>query len=131
MNNKIFDWILRLVPAIILLQTLFFKFSASEESVYIFTKVGAEPYGRIASGVLELIAGICLLYRPLVWPGSGLAFGVMSGAILSHIVILGIVVMDDGGQLFIYALITWIFSAILLWKYRLDIPIVNSYFHKP
>ena len=130
MSNKIIDWVLRLVPAFILLQTLFFKFSASEESVYIFTQVGAEPYGRIGSGIVELIAGICLLYRPLVWLGSGLAFGVMSGAILSHIAILGYVVMDDGGQLFAYAVITWIFSAILLWKNRLDIPIINSYFSK-
>ena len=130
MNNKIIDWVLRLVPAFILLQTLFFKFSASEESVYIFTQVGAEPYGRIGSGIVELIAGVCLLYRPLVWLGSGLAFGVMSGAILSHIAILGYVVMGDGGQLFAYAVITWVFSAILLWKNRLDIPIVNSFFSK-
>ena len=130
MNNKILNWVLRLVPAVILLQTLFFKFSASEESVYIFTQVGAEPYGRIGSGIIELIAGLCLLYRPLVWLGSGLAFGVMSGAIVSHIAILGYVVKDDGGQLFAYAVVTWIFSGILLWQNKLEIPFVSSFFAK-
>jgi len=77
--------------------------------------------------VVELIAGICLLYRPTVWLGSVLALCVMSGAIISHIAILGYVVMDEGGQLFASAVVTWICSAILLWKNRLEIPILNNF----
>src|SRR5882672_3340919 len=56
-----FYWGARIIAAIILLQTLFFKFSASPESVYIFTAVGMEPWGRIGVGVLELIAGVLIL----------------------------------------------------------------------
>src|SRR5512135_2601971 len=78
------SWVLRLIAAVILLQTLFFKFTAAPESVYIFTKVGAEPWGRIGSGVVELIAAIMLLTPRFTWLGSLLALGVMAGAILSH-----------------------------------------------
>ena len=48
------SWALRLIVAVILLQTLFFKFSAAKESVYIFSTLGMEPWGRIGSGVFEL-----------------------------------------------------------------------------
>lgn len=107
-------WILRILPALILLQTLFFKFSASPESVYIFSTLGVEPWGRIGSGVMELIAGILLLIpRTTVW-GALLGIGIMAGAVLSHLMVLGIEVMGDGGQLFIYALITLICCGILM-----------------
>lgn len=122
------QWALRLVPAIILLQTLFFKFSAAEESVWIFTQMGAEPWGRIGSGVVELVAGSALLYRPTVWLGAVLALGTMSGAILSHLFILGIEVMGDGGQLFAYACITFFCCLMLAWQNRKQIPVVNSFF---
>src|ERR1035438_9854417 len=86
----IFSWILRVIATVILLQTLYFKFTAAPESVYIFTKVGAEPYGRIGSGIVELIATILLLTPRFNWLGSVLALGVMTGAIASHLTILGI-----------------------------------------
>jgi uncharacterized membrane protein YphA (DoxX/SURF4 family) len=111
-------WLLRLLPAIILLQTLFFKFSASPESVYIFTKVGMEPWGRIGSGIAELIAAILILIPRTTWLGALLAMGVMSGAIFFHLTILGIEVQGDGGLLFIYALIVFVTAAILLFMSR-------------
>src|SRR4051794_13638895 len=89
-------WLLRAVAAVILLQTLFFKFTAAPESVYIFTKVGAEPWGRIGSGVVELIAAILFLLPRTAWLGAGIAIGVMAGAIVSHLTVLGVVVMNDG-----------------------------------
>src|ERR1051325_2606392 len=89
------SWVLRVVAAIILLQTLFFKFTAAPESVYIFTKVGAEPWGRIGSGVVELIAAILILTPRFTWLGSLLAMGVMAGAIFSHLTVLGIEVQSD------------------------------------
>lgn len=110
MINKIIYWIIRIIPAFILLQTLYFKFTGAEESVYIFTQIGAEPIGRIGSGVIELIAGVLLLSpRYSVW-GAILSFGTMCGAILSHLLILGIEVKEDGGQLFLYAVATLICS---------------------
>ena len=111
-------WLLRLLPAIILLQTLFFKFSASPESVYIFTKVGMEPWGRIGSGIAELIAAILILIPRTTWLGALLAMGVMSGAIFFHLTILGIEVQGDGGLLFIYALIVFVTAALLLFMNR-------------
>ena len=120
--NKYLLWALRIVPAIILLQTLFFKFTAAPESVYIFSKLGVEPYGRIGSGVFELIAAILLLYPRTTLLGAILGLGVMAGAIMSHLTILGIEVQGDHGQLFAYALITAICCAVLIFILRAKIP---------
>jgi uncharacterized membrane protein YphA (DoxX/SURF4 family) len=117
----VLDWALRLVAAAILLQTLFFKFTAAPESVYIFTRVHAEPWGRIGSGVVELIASILLLLPATVWLGALIAMGVMAGAIFSHLTVLGIVVQDDGGLLFALAWTVFITSSIILYLHRSDI----------
>lgn len=114
-SSTILLWVLRIIAAVIMLQTLYFKFSAAEESVFIFTEMGIEPWGRIATGIFELIASILILYRPTLIFGAIMAAGIMSGAILSHLTVLGIEVKDDGGQLFAYALIVWICSAITIW----------------
>jgi uncharacterized membrane protein YphA (DoxX/SURF4 family) len=114
-------WILRLLAAVILLQTLYFKFSAAPESIYIFSKLGMEPWGRIGTGVLELIAGILLLIPVTTVFGALLATGLMAGAIFFHITKLGISVQDDGGQLFIYALLVFVSSIVLIIIYRNDL----------
>ena len=111
-------WLFRVIAAVIMLQTLYFKFSASPESVYIFTKVGMEPWGRIASGVGELIASILILVPRASWIGAFMAMGVMSGAIFFHLTKLGIVVMNDGGQLFVYALGVFVCSLLILFINR-------------
>ena len=117
---KIVYWIARIVAAFIMLQTLYFKFTASPESVYIFTKIGMEPWGRIAVGIMELIAASLLLINAVPWVGAMLGFGLMVGAIGMHLTILGIVVRNtdgttDGGQLFIYAVIVTICCLFVLW----------------
>ena len=119
-------WICRIVAAVILLQTLYFKFSAAPESVFIFTKVGLEPWGRIGSGVAELIAAVLLLIPRFTWLGAILALGVIGGAIMSHLTVLGIVVMNDGGLLFGLALAVAICSAILIFIYRRELPIIGE-----
>lgn len=113
-SKQVFLWICRIAAAVILLQTLFFKFSGAEESVYIFTQVGMEPWGRIGSGIAELIASILILIPRVSVLGALLALGIMAGAIASHLLVLGIEVMGDGGQLFIYALIVFITSAYIV-----------------
>jgi putative oxidoreductase len=119
----VFSWILRIVSAAILLQTLYFKFTGAPESVYIFTKVGAEPWGRIGSGIVELIASILLLTPRFTWLGSVLALGVMAGAILSHLTILGIEVQGDRGLLFGLALTVFVATGINLFLHRTEVPI--------
>lgn len=119
------SWVLRFTAAIILLQTLFFKFTAAPESIYIFTKVGAEPWGRIGSGVVELIAAILILTPRFTWLGSLLAIGVMTGAILSHLTVLGIEVQGDKGLLFALALIVFICSTANLLLHRSEIPVIG------
>jgi len=111
-------WVLRLLAALIMLQTLFFKFSASPESVYIFKTIGMEPYGRIGTGIMELVASILILYSKTTVYGAVLAIGLMAGAIFFHLAKLGLVVMDDGGQLFIYAILVFISSLALIIIYR-------------
>jgi len=107
-------WTARLLAAAIMLQTLYFKFTASVESVYIFTVVGMEPWGRILVGTLELIAGAMLLVNRTAWIGALLGLALMSGALMMHLTILGIQVQDDGGQLFIYALLVAIACVTVL-----------------
>ena len=109
-------WGARLLAALILLQTLFFKFTASAESVYIFTKVGMEPWGRIMVGILELVAGVMLIIPRTAWMGATLALGLMTGAIGMHLTLLGIDVQGDGGYLFFLALLVTICSAYTLTK---------------
>jgi uncharacterized membrane protein YphA (DoxX/SURF4 family) len=118
MKTNIFTWIIKLAAVIILLQTLYFKFTAAEESVYIFSTLGAEPIGRIGSGVIELIASILILVPRTTLLGALLGLGTMSGAILSHLIFLGIEVKNDGGTLFILAIITFICCAILVFQNR-------------
>jgi len=114
-------WIARLVVALILLQTLFFKFTGATESVELFTKLGVEPWGRIGTGVLELIASALILIPSTVWAGSVLAAGLMTGALMSHIFVIGIA-RDDGGQLFLYAVIVLACALYSFWKSKAQIP---------
>ena len=122
MKNPIFIWIVKLIAVIILVQTLFFKFTGAEESVYIFTKMGAEPFGRIGSGIVELIASILILIPRTTLLGALMALGTMTGAIFSHIFVLGIVVKEDGGTLFALAIITFICCSILIYNQKNKIP---------
>ncbi len=116
MKNKFkyLDVIAKGIAVFIMLQTLYFKFSASPESVYIFSTIGMEPVGRIGTGIGELIASILILIPKTTWLGAIGAIGLMSGAIFFHLTSLGIVVMDDGGQLFIYACLVFLSAFYLL-----------------
>jgi uncharacterized membrane protein YphA (DoxX/SURF4 family) len=105
--KNVIYWILRVIAAGILLQTLFFKFTASPESVYIFSKVGMEPWGRIGTGILELIASILLLIPRTTGFGAALGLGLMAGALMFHFTLLGIEVQHDSGLLFIYAVLVF------------------------
>jgi hypothetical protein len=113
------SWVLQLSVAAILLQTLFFKFTGAEESVFIFSTLGIEPWGRYASGVAELVAAALLLIPGAGAYGALLSLGVISGAIISHLTVLGIEVRGDGGLLFALAMIVFICSlAILALRWR-------------
>jgi len=125
-RTKVLSWIARLLAAVILLQTLFYKFTGAQESKFIFTKLGAEPWGRIGSGIMELIASILILIPATTAYGSLLGLGIMGGAILSHIMILGLVVQDDHGQLFVYALLVFICCFYLVWINRKSLPVLKK-----
>ncbi len=123
-------WSAQIVAAVILGQTLFFKFSGAPESVHIFETLGAEPWGRIASGVVELIAVALLLAPRTAAIGGVLAMGVMAGAIGSHLTQLGVeIVVDgesDGGLLFALALVTFVAGALVAWLRRAQLPLVGA-----
>lgn len=120
-----FRFILEFLAAIIMLQTLYFKFTAHPDSVYIFSQLGLEPVGRIGVGIGELIASLLIFIPRTTWFGSAMGLGLMSGALGAHLFRLGIVVNEDHGSLFFMALIVFICCAILLWKTRFDIPFLN------
>jgi uncharacterized membrane protein YphA (DoxX/SURF4 family) len=115
--NHIFTWILRLVAAVIMIQTLYFKFTGHPQSVALFTQLGMEPWGRIGTGVMELIASILILYPRTTGWGAALGMGLMGGALFFHLTKLGIV-FDGDAVLFIYALITFVCCLILFIKFR-------------
>ena len=121
------SWALRLIAAVILLQTLFFKFSAAKESVYIFSTLGMEPWGRIGSGIAELIASVLLLVPGTVTMGALLSLGVISGAIFFHLVRLGIALpaVGDHGELFALAVVVFLCSSGVLLLHRHELPLIG------
>ena len=127
-THSMVSWTLQLLAAGILLQTLFFKFTAAEESVYIFSTLGAEPWGRIGSGVVELVAALLILVPATTPFGAGLAMATMAGAIASHLLFLGIEVKGDGGLLFALAVTVFGSSAIVLLIRRAQIPVLGRFF---
>lgn len=132
-TQTIISWTLQIILAAILFQTLFFKFSGAEESKYIFTTLGLEPWGRIGSGVVELIAVILLLIPRTVIFGAILALGTIAGAIVSHLTKLGIVIKNsdgtsDGGLLFTLACVVFVGSVIILFLHRREIPLIGYRF---
>jgi len=126
--QAVVSWLMQLAVAGILLQTLFFKFTGAEESVYIFSQLGAEPWGRIGSGVIELMASLLLLVAATAPVGAILTMGVMAGAIVSHLTVLGIEVKGDGGLLFGLALTAFFGSGVVLIVRRASVPLVGRYF---
>ena len=125
---RIFDLLIRILIAIILVQTLFFKFTGAEESIVLFSTLGAEPWGRYLSGVAELVASVLLLIPRTIWAGALMGVGIMSGAILSHLLYLGIEVQGDGGLLFALGIFVFIASAISLVIHRKEIPLLGQRF---
>jgi putative oxidoreductase len=125
-TSRFASWALQLTVAVILLQTLFFKFTGAEESVFIFTTLGAEPWGRIGSGVAELIAAMLLLVPAFVIYGALLALAIITGAIASHLTILGIEVLGDDGLLFALALVVFVASLAIVVLRRTELPAVTG-----
>ena len=125
MNANTVSWIAQVAAAAILGQTLFFKFTGAEESVYIFQTLGMEPWGRIGSGIAELIAALLLLHPRLAASGGVLAMGLMAGAIGAHVTRLGIAVKGDGGLLFALAVVTFLAGATVVLLRRQHLPIIG------
>lgn len=133
MSSTLFviSWACRIAVAVILLQTLFFKFTGAEESKYIFTTLlgpDLESVGRIGSGIVELVAAILLVIPRTAWLGAFLSLGTISGAIFSHLTMLGIVVKDDGGLLFGLAVAVFVLSAVALLIHRRELPVLGAAF---
>lgn len=127
-THRTVSWIAQLSAAAILAQTLFFKFTGAPESKFIFTTLGVEPWGRILTGVLELVA-VGLLLTPR-WAGVGglLSLGLMGGAVMGHLTKLGLIVQDDGGLLFALAVTVLAAAAVVVWLRRAELPFIGGRF---
>ena len=139
-------WLLTLYVALVFIQSLFFKFTGSPETVYIF-QGKLDPWaaslgfgGLFAPGGLfsakvvgsfELIASVLLLagaamsaQRAVQVLGAAMGLSVISGAIFFHLYTpLGVAVVNadgssDGGELFALACGVWLACAALLWLRR-------------
>ena len=126
--NKTISLLIRMVIALILVQTLRYKFTAHPDSVYIFSKIGLETFGRIGIGFLELIAALLILIPKTIWAGAVLTVGIISGAIFMHLTKLGIEIHQDNGKLFYMALSILILSIVISWNERRNTPIIRNYF---
>lgn len=128
--NKYFILILKIIAAIIMLQTLFFKFSGAQQSIDLFTKLAGEneAFLRVGTGILELIASILLFIPKKTWLGAVLVLGLMGGAVMAHLTKLGINHNNDNGVLFFAAVFVLITSVLVLWNERKNIPIIGERF---
>ncbi len=127
-SARVVSWICQLIAAAILGQTLFFKFTGAPESKYIFQTLGIEPWGRLGTGVLELVAVFLLLYPKTPALGSVLAMGLMAGAVFSHLTKLGISVQGDGGLLFGLAMAVLVTATVVAFLRRRELPLVGGWF---
>lgn len=119
MNKDTLLRVAAFVTAILFLQTLYFKFTGHSESVALFTKLGVEPWGRWATGIIELIASVLIVIRSTSSLGAFLGTGLMTGAIASHLFVIGIDTNGDDGTLFTFAIVAFVCSALILVN-RLD-----------
>lgn len=125
-TKLIVSWVFQATAAVILAQTLYFKFSGSEESRLIFSMLGVEPWGRWAAGCAEAAAVILLLVPRTAAAGAMVTLGIITGAILSHLVRLGIEVNGDGGLLFGLAVATLVSAGLVAWLRRAEVPILGQ-----
>lgn len=121
MTKNVILWILKVIAAVIMLQTLYFKFTAHPDSVHIFSQLGIEPWGRILTGVFEIVASVLILWPRTQVFGALTGAGIMAGAVLSHLAVLGIETNGDGGKLFMLALIVFICCVLILFFNKSEI----------
>ncbi|MEQ9374504.1 MAG: DoxX family protein [Imperialibacter sp.] len=124
--RKVGVLVLRILAAFIMLQTLYFKFTGAPESIFIFSTIGMEPWGRYMVGSMELVASVLLLIPKIYWLGGLLGMGLMAGALFFHAVFLGIEVQGDGGLLFAYAVIVFFASLVAVLDRKNDIPVLKT-----
>jgi uncharacterized membrane protein YphA (DoxX/SURF4 family) len=125
-RSGIADWSLRLVPAAILAIAVPAKFIGDPGTVAIFTQLGAEPTGRVATGVFELVAVVLLLVPGVTIYGALFTAGLMSGAILSHLAVLG-VAPDGDPSMFVMAAVAFMAASSTVWHRRREIPLIGKY----
>ena len=126
-SRRLLSWIAQLAAAAILAQTLYFKFTGASESRFVFETLGAEPWGRIGSGIVELGAVLLLLSGRYAALGALLAAGTMAGALVAHATVLGIEVKGDGGLLFALAVVVLVAATGVVLIRRAQLPIVGRY----
>ena len=78
--------------------------------------------------MIELFAVILLLIPSTGWLGALIALGTISGAIFSHVALLGIVVKNDGGLLFALACTVFVLSSVILIIHRRQLPVLGYVF---
>ncbi len=134
--TRVIPWAAQVAVALILAQTLFFKFTYAPETQVIFADRGGRP-AATAVGLVELLCVILLLVPRTAALGAALSLLVIGGAIFTHLTSLGIQVADpatgegDGGLLFGLAVLVAVGSAVVLAFRRRQLPFVGQLFPAP
>jgi len=134
-KKPIVSWILQaLIILILLMAGPIPKLTGDEGAIALFTELGAEPIGRYVVGALEAIAMILLIVPKTTATGAVLTAGLMFGAIMGHIIKLGISISADvhpgleGPSMFIMASVAFIASLIIIILRRAQLPIIGAKF---
>lgn len=125
MNSKILSWIAQVIVAIIMGQTLFFKFTDHPETVELFKLLEQGAFAYKTIGSLELIACILILVPRTIPYGAILSVGLMSGAIMAHVTTIGF--GAPYGSLGFMAIAAWLLALFVLLVHRTEIPFIGKH----
>ena len=126
MNKKgLLFGLLQILAAAILLGAAVGKFSSTAGDVFIFTELGMEPTGRIIIGLIEATAALMLLTKNYPALGALLGIGVMCGAVIAHVSVLGFNVQGDRGLHIVLLLTVVLSSGTVLIARRKTLPFIG------
>ena len=123
LEHKKIAWCFQLIIAGIFIPIGILKFMNNPADLEIFSQLGMEPAGRYIIGVLEILAGLMVLTNAVAAMGAFLGVGVMLGAMLAHMTVLGI----DQTH-FILLFIVFLSCCIVSFIRRKQLPLIGNIF---
>ena len=119
-------WVCQVIAAAVMVAAGFIKLQGGPVDIFIFEKLGMEPFGRYLITVLEFTAGILLVWPSFSVLGALLSVGTMIGASIAHATVLGFSVQGDGGMHVGLLVLVFVTSGVVLWARRRSLPVIGA-----